>query len=46
MRSSLWIAATFGGAAVTAIATIEAVGNKFFTSTGAQFFMKGMEMIP
>ncbi|OTB03417.1 glycoside hydrolase family 72 protein [Hypoxylon sp. CI-4A] len=41
MRSS--IALTLCGAAATsAIATIESYGNKFFTSDGAQFFIKGV----
>ncbi|KAI1498068.1 Glucanosyltransferase-domain-containing protein [Biscogniauxia marginata] len=47
MRSSL-IAALYGAAATYAIPTIEAVGGKFFTSDGDQFFMKGVayQLVP
>ncbi|KAI0407908.1 Glucanosyltransferase-domain-containing protein [Xylaria palmicola] len=47
MRFSLL--AALGGAAVThAISTIEAYGNKFFTSEGDQFFIKGVayQLVP
>jgi hypothetical protein len=45
MRSSPLLAAAFGSAATvaaTTLPTIEAVGSKFFTSDGAQFFLKGI----
>ncbi|KAK0634601.1 Glucanosyltransferase-domain-containing protein [Bombardia bombarda] len=38
-----WLSAVLVGAAATnAIDTISAVGNKFFTSSGTQFFVKGV----
>jgi hypothetical protein len=40
MRLSLFTALC-GAATTYAIPTIEALGNKFFTSEGAQFFIKG-----
>ncbi|KAI0137245.1 Glucanosyltransferase-domain-containing protein [Xylariales sp. AK1849] len=40
MHASLWLAGLLPTAA--AIATIETVGSKFFTSDGEQFFMKGV----
>lgn len=41
--SSSALAAIFSGVTtVTALSTIEAVGNKFFSSDGKQFFMKGV----
>lgn len=42
MHYSFWLAATLGSATTSAIATIESVGSKFFTSDGDQFFIKGM----
>ncbi|CAJ2511652.1 Uu.00g072770.m01.CDS01 [Anthostomella pinea] len=47
MRASL-IAALCGAATTFAIPTIEAVGNKFFTSDGDQFFIKGVayQLVP
>ncbi|KAI1245409.1 hypothetical protein MGN70_012299 [Eutypa lata] len=41
MRASL-LAALSGVSLTNAIATIEAVGNKFFTSEGEQFFIRGV----
>ncbi|KAI1846553.1 hypothetical protein JX265_010672 [Neoarthrinium moseri] len=48
MRSSIWLAAAVGSATTLALATIEAVGNKFFTKDGAQFFIKGIayQLVP
>ncbi|KAH6656858.1 Glucanosyltransferase-domain-containing protein [Truncatella angustata] len=48
MRSSFWLAAALGSATTSAIATIEAVGSKFFTSDGDQFFIKGVayQLVP
>jgi len=38
-----WLSSVFLGAATTgALSTITAVGNKFFTEDGAQFFIKGI----
>ncbi|TGJ80824.1 hypothetical protein E0Z10_g7937 [Xylaria hypoxylon] len=47
MRSSL-LAAICGAAVTHAIPTIEALGNKFFTSDGDQFFIKGVayQLVP
>ncbi|KAI8947095.1 Glucanosyltransferase-domain-containing protein [Xylaria longipes] len=47
MRPSL-LAALCGATATYAIPTIEALGNKFFTSDGDQFFIKGVgyQLIP
>jgi hypothetical protein len=44
MRSSIWLSAALGTATTSALATIEAVGSKFFTSDGTQFYIKGMDM--
>lgn len=41
MRASL-LAALSGASLTNAITTIEAVGNKFFTSEGEQFFVRGV----
>lgn len=41
MQASV-LAALCGAALVRAIPTIEAVGNKFFTSEGEQFFIRGV----
>jgi hypothetical protein len=37
--------ALLGGATVNALATITAAGNKFFTSDGSQFFLKGNPLL-
>lgn len=37
-----FLAAICGAAVTYAIPTIETFGNKFFTSDGAQFFVRGM----
>lgn len=42
MRLS-WFSAVVGAAMANALPTITQTGNKFFDSTGKQFFMKGME---
>lgn len=42
MRSSVLLSAALGSATTSALATIEAVGSKFFTSDGDQFYIKGM----
>jgi 1,3-beta-glucanosyltransferase GAS1 len=41
MRLSLF-SVLCGAATTYAVPTIEALGNKFFTSDGSQFFIKGM----
>jgi hypothetical protein len=41
MRLS-WFSAVVGAVTANALPTITATGNKFFTSEGKQFFMKGM----
>ncbi|KAK6063182.1 1,3-beta-glucanosyltransferase [Seiridium cupressi] len=48
MRSSVYLAAALGSATAFAIATIESVGSKFFTSDGEQFFIKGVayQLVP
>lgn len=48
MRVSWLTSALLGGAvtAVNALPTITAVGNKFFTSDGNQFYIKGMPSLP
>ncbi|ETS79110.1 hypothetical protein PFICI_08963 [Pestalotiopsis fici W106-1] len=48
MRSSIWLSAALGTATTSALATIEAVGSKFFTSDGDQFFIKGIayQLVP
>ena len=43
MRTSSLVCAFIGAASVNALPTIEAIGNKFFTSDGKQFFMKGTD---
>jgi hypothetical protein len=45
MKLSYVAAAALAGVA-NAIPTITATGNKFFTSEGKQFFMKGMRIRP
>jgi hypothetical protein len=42
MKLSWLSAAVLGAATANAIDTITAVGNKFFTSTGKQFYVKGI----
>ncbi|KAK6199792.1 hypothetical protein LQW54_009848 [Pestalotiopsis sp. IQ-011] len=42
MRSSVLLSAALGSATTSALATIEAVGSKFFTSDGDQFYIKGV----
>ncbi|KAH8677317.1 Glucanosyltransferase-domain-containing protein [Xylariales sp. PMI_506] len=42
MRYALGLAAALGSASVSAISTIEVVGNKFFDEDGKQFFIKGI----
>jgi hypothetical protein len=36
-----WFSAVAGAVTANALPTITATGNKFFTSEGKQFFMKG-----
>jgi hypothetical protein len=43
MRLS-WFSAVVGAVTANALPTITATGNKFFTSEGKQFFMKGIVM--
>lgn len=43
LSPSLAALAAVGGIVEAALPTIEAVGNKFFTKDGKQFFMKGNE---
>jgi hypothetical protein len=42
MRLSWFFSAVVGAMTANALPTITATGNKFFTSEGKQFFMKGM----
>jgi hypothetical protein len=41
MLLRLSVCLAFGGSLVAAVPTISAVGSKFFTSDGNQFFVKG-----
>ena len=46
MKLSVLSAGLLAAASVAAIETIEAVGNKFFTKSGKQFFIKGTARLP
>lgn len=45
MLLMLSVCLAFGGSLVAAVPTISAVGSKFFTSDGDQFFIKGQSFL-